>query len=106
MCLKSHVTGASVDPVSCLVGHLKSVLTKRLAVLFSLTSPIVIYVRLIGCDEKGSCVPVVDTFEKQSLLSDIFPIDSPAVWVANAYLLHIFRYCKESYEDRVQRCVE
>ena len=41
---------------------------------------------LIGCGNKESFVPVVDTFEKQSLLSDIFPIHSPAGWVTNAYL--------------------
>ena len=78
-----------------LVGYLKSLLTKRLVVLFSLTSPIVIYApsgRISLAVATEGLVCVVDTLKKQtpSLLSDIFLIDSNADWVTNAYLLDIF----------------
>ena len=82
-----HVTGANVDPVSLRPFEVRVDKTASCPVFPDVTHcHLCANQSLIGCGNKGSFAPVVDTFEKQSLLSDIFPIHSPAGWVANAHL--------------------
>ena len=107
MCLTCHVTGAV--PTQFLVGYLKSVLTKRLVVLFSLTSPIVIYVPTrasLAVIKKGLLFLWLTHLKNNLCYQTSSLLIALLVWWRTPTFSTFVRYCEKSHEDRVQRRVD